>query len=791
MPEVLVQNKQDAKASDAQPIGSYSRASYAPAERQQQLQHSASGTSPAQRGFSEKDVDWLHKQGIAAAAEKTAEEHPIGGHEKPAPASLSSSKIAAAEAEQGKIPWFREIGITSDPIEMKRIWSPSFERHYEARSWGETYKGRLAMRSVSRIITGSAVFAGMGIVAENALKGYDSSKEHTPTNPLQYAARALDNTIGKAIQGGVTAITKDPVKGLKAVRFRDTNDRLRYRETMGGTVFGRSLGHEVVDVTFNFASMSFADYMTRYLIGVFDPHAHTKWLNEKGHLDLPAGLKELGGALFKGVTYAAGEDMFVALPYAYYSELQSRIIDKASPGFKKDFDLGKIGTSIKVNDKGEAVGNYNLEGIIDITGRFTAYNIGTKFFRNLYASTEGKILDWRHGITPPPKTEEQKGNVVGRSVNYILTNASKTIFTMLPSAFLFATLRVPSSKKRRVAINHKTGEVIKDDSHLSGFSLSGQDVFATEKSHSVYIGDNKQPWYNHILNPIGAGFHKLGDKYQVGLEKVLGKEHQDESTLGDFSHRWAINGIPYFLYFGLKSDVMSPFLDTHRSDFVLSGFFSSVWDSMKAVGSFNPERIKASFGDTREWMNEVGLAMLKQPSPKYERIIQREMNDEGYKLSNEGYSLYQGQYERRRLHHEEHHTAKEELGAAAIARPTFARLDANASAAPAAQTAANGAGSENNAAAPGYADIAGKTSIAGSLHPIASPENTVAQKQGDTQKNGSDTPAAKQDHVSRVAKSGPFSPADVIQERQRKEPVTATSLLDRAMIMPPSSNAIN
>ena len=164
--------------------------------------------------------------------------------------------------------------------------------------------------------------------------------------------------------------------------FRDTRN-YGYVDKAGKKLFGRSLGSEVVGVTFDFASMSFGDYMTRYVIALMDPNAHKHWMKD-GHVDIPGGLKDLMKNIFRGATYAAGEDIAVAIPYVYGMRAQRHMIDKFSPKFKYDSDRGLNGGSYKSKD-GKIIGDYQLEGALDLMGRFSWYNVGTKMFRDAYA----------------------------------------------------------------------------------------------------------------------------------------------------------------------------------------------------------------------------------------------------------------------------------------------------------------------------------------------------------------------------------------------------------------------
>lgn len=666
--------------------------------------------------------------------------HSLGSYRNPS-YGMTANLSLPAEQTKSEVPWFREIGITSDPIEMKRIWSPHFEHHYETRKWGETYRGRLAMRAVSRFFIGTAFYTTAQLIGDKAFAGnaYIGEKP-TDANPLHWAAFGIDKTVGEGIKLITKLVTNSEEKARSAVTFRDTRP-YGYKNAAGQSIKGRSLGHDAVVVTFDFAAMSFGDYMTRYIIGLFDPHATTKWIKvEPGghqHFDLPGGLKELAHTIFKGVTYAAGEDMFVALPYCYYMKFQRNVIDHFSPGFKYDSDWVKLGGSLRVDKNGKPVGNYELESIIDLTGRFSIYNVMTKMFRDLYAQVENKIDAWRHGVKTERKSKERLtiAETIAKSVKYVAVTTTKVMFLMIPSAFLFGLLRSPTGKPRGLIINpdekdpdkavlgelHKTGYV---KQHSKYSALSEADAFTNKIFENAGV---KPPIHNFITNLIGRAIYGLSELYSAGMNVVSEKTDFSPKAVktGEFARIWVDAAVPYTPYFMLKSDIAAPFLDTNRSNFVLGGFYTSLWRTAKSLASFDGKAIKLSWNDTRDWTREVALAMLKQPSPKYERKIQREMNDEGYKLSNEGYALYQDAYEKRELRHELRRAAKEELGAAGIPRPTYAQL------------------------------LEAKLGEAGRA------------RAGQAQ-----------------AQAAPFNPASIIHERLQKEPVSLTSLSERAAPTP-------
>ncbi len=390
----------------------------------------------------------------------------IDAIDKP-PASKVNGSLDFADKDKR---WLRELGVTTTtPLDFRNAWgSVHYTDHQKHLKWSESYTGRLAIRSVSRGIIGCAFYSLANIYGSKQLGNYDLQKD--PENVLQHITRFIDNTAGKGIQKVVKAVTGDEVRAQKFTLFRDTRNYGNVIKLADGTtqaVMGRSLGHEAMAVTFDFATMSFFDYMMRYFIGLLDPNARDKWMKD-GHIVFPEALKDLLKNVFRGVTYAAGEDMAVAIPYVFLMRKQRNFFDKLSPGFKYDADKGLNGGSYKIDGNGHIIGNYNAEGMLDLMSRFSWYNVGTKMFRDAYTTGERKLLQWQNGDhkIALPALDPSKSWVdilragvhkIGDGVLYALSTTIKTMMYMIPASFTFAAIRTSQSKTRGLAINAEKG----------------------------------------------------------------------------------------------------------------------------------------------------------------------------------------------------------------------------------------------------------------------------------------------------------------------------------------------
>lgn len=652
--------------------------------------------------FNESDNKWLSEIGIRPEGEKAA---------MPKPGNVYTPADNVT---------FLKLGIeTTDTINKKKIDSPEFALHERTLPWGQTYRGRLAMRSVSRFVVGSLAYAFANIYVQqlfhgrkdmhgNLLPGEKGWDGHQPQmdwsqkglkgkdlNPLKWTAWAVDKTLGVGIKSAVRqvtyAVTRDAARSEKAgqasVMFRRSQPWKYINPALGPEERGGfGLGPEMVKVTFDFASMSFFDYMTRYFISVFDPHSKTKWA-ANGHLNMKEGLKELGTNLRVALLYASGSDMFAALPYSYYCKFSRHMLNRLSPGFELDNNYGSFGGSarVKKNSSGqyEIVGNYNLEGILDFTGRFTFYNIITKFYRDLYANSSARWYNLRHGIKPEKSPDSPRG-IWPRTKAFIKYSAVTTLkvsFFMIPAAFVFGVLRTPQGKHKGLLISPE----VNPETGRKGMAIAEEDVLASDKEYvrstetskgdyseeysfgnKMYINGNTPPLHNKLTNFLGKRSFRMAGAYEKAYTKVT--DFADEKLKIQIRtdptqkavQKWAEAAFAYTPYVMLYADVMSKWYDTSRSDFVLNGLVGSMADTAKAIGTFNGARVRASASNMRDWWRETCHAILKLPSPKYEPVIQELMKGD-YQKSNLAYELYQGMYERRFEKREDKNIIAEDL----------------------------------------------------------------------------------------------------------------------------------
>lgn len=298
-------------------------------------------------------------------------------------------------------------------------------------AWSDTSRGRAVIRLFSRGVVGAAFFVAGGHIAKKQLEGYESWDKIGPMthkNFLRHIAKGWDLSVGRAIEKITYTVTPGSAAERAAAAWEVTNFRtktfsgaanaLKTTKDRWGferTLNGRSLGSEIVTVTFDFFMASIGDAMTRNIIQAFDPNVKQPWLldtqghattRDKGKFDAGRWAQSLGRSSWRILTKNAGEDWAAALPYVYQMKFQRQVLAKAFPGFKLGSDHGMNGGVARIATadhpsrgvfKGMVTGDYQLPGLLDLQVRFTGYNWYTLMYREMYDSIGRSLDKWKHG----------------------------------------------------------------------------------------------------------------------------------------------------------------------------------------------------------------------------------------------------------------------------------------------------------------------------------------------------------------------------------------------------------
>jgi len=426
------------------------------------------------------------------------------------------------------------------------------------KRWDSTAKGRAIERVLSRGLFGAAAFAWGGWYASRShgMSNYTPDikwSEIDSKKPLQYIAKSIDTFAGKPIKAVASLFTDDPER---FIFFRPTNNQTMQKH-------GRSLGHEAVGLTFDFFCASVVDAGFRGLRDAFDPHIKHMWRDENGNINPLETLKQTGKSLFRYVSYNGGEDWAVAVPYAYFVRAQRKLIRQFSPRWNYDSDRGLNGGCFKIDNEGKVIGNFNIEGMLDLQSRFTVYNIGTLMFREAYNHIGNAISGHAaplYGAADGNKENHTIGSEIGDLAKWTARSVIKGVITMTPAVPFFSLFRTPQSKYKGLFINQdvEDGGVLgyskpdgngglKDDM-LHVHELNRSDKYYRENAPDVTLRRFKDdkweivsaPLKNHPLSNPNKPFDPYGQSFGIidkGLNAVGKAQNFVRSKVNDIPEK--------------------------------------------------------------------------------------------------------------------------------------------------------------------------------------------------------------------------------------------------------------
>lgn len=434
------------------------------------------------------------------------------------PAATASSEVAMENVVPNISLLYQPSSLTSvnskseDALKFNRKYSPHAGQSIEnigdipndswikKHHWTDTPTGRAAIEFIARITLGGMFFALMGrSKTSEAMNTYDPSTHLANPNKtiLERIAFGIDQTISRVMKSGFkTYYGGNEAKAEAAVRFRDTRN-----SATGQT--GRSLGAEMTVVTADFAAMSAGTAIAREtLLGILNPNERNAWLKD-GKFNLSHIGRRLLSKAWEIVSYNAGEDAAVALPYVFFLRGCRNFIDKRiSPGFRFGSDHVDNGGSIVVDGAGFARGEHQVAGILDLQARFTVYNVFTQMYRDSYNSIAERLKGWRdnHFVLETPDWIKNPASIPERFVNrmvgtarYMAISTIRSLLQMTPAVPFFSIVRAPASKPQGLAVHPEYGMLMGPD----GVPLR-RDQRPNSPSHAYYAADSgaKITWSN-------------------------------------------------------------------------------------------------------------------------------------------------------------------------------------------------------------------------------------------------------------------------------------------------------
>jgi hypothetical protein len=539
----------------------------------------------------------------------------------------------------------------------------AWEQH-EGKPWNSSPQGRFAIRVVTRGVLGAAFFTVGGALTTKWLQNYNSEASLLKQdNPLAFISKLVDAGVGKPIEAVVNAIGKD---GKRMVTFRPAG--------LGHTshrVSGRSLGHEVSAVSFDFFCASIGDAWGRDIAGWIDPNVKKDWMKD-GKIEWPAAIKQAMKSTWRYVTYNGGEDWAVAIPYVYFMKGHRRLVDHISPGFKYDFDRNLNGGSARFSG-GEHVGNFNRGGIMDLQHRFVVYNMGTVAYRELYTFIGEKLQGKQTSLYGAQDKEPPNsiGEKLANTAKWMVRSVVKAGIYMTPAVPFFWFLRTPQTKFRGLVIDDEHGTLVRKKMDGDKYVMvGGQQLAETELEHALERGmqhayepvtvnmnvkGKELEWMKHnpVTNqvsfspakehPLKAGaFHHnaaVGGTVQAGLrgltsvsdavrepfERLGGKLDEvvvNQRKLGDIAQRNMGSSLRNMANTYVNSAMSyTPYMYAKAE-------FANLWDDGKMDMSIERAidgATRLNFGEFREGLRDIGYSIMHKPlrDPKREAEAQR------------------------------------------------------------------------------------------------------------------------------------------------------------------------
>jgi hypothetical protein len=293
------------------------------------------------------------------------------------------------------------------------------------------------------------------------------------------------------------------------------------------------------------------------------------------------------------------------------------------------------GGSFKI-DGGNVVGNYNLEGMLDLQGRFTAYNIGTLMYREWYNKMDNLFHGKHTNLYGAPDAKDENLGVLGNLEHFAKWTARsvvKGVITMTPVVPFFSVFRTPQSKYKGLFIDQdiEKGGILgfsdQNGNHemLHANEPSCSNRFFAENKPDVTIrrfnAGNWQviqpPLKNH---PLNTGFNAYSNG---GLLNAVGKAQNAVRSRFNGMFGSAVSKRGMDNYFN-AAFAYTPYMYAKRESAIL-------WDNAKmdmaaermidGATSLNYKEFKAGAGEVWQAILHKPFADKKREEESHERIL--------------------------------------------------------------------------------------------------------------------------------------------------------------------------
>jgi hypothetical protein len=400
----------------------------------------------------------------------------------------------------------------------------------------KTLLGRTEINLVARGIVAAAFFtAGSYMLKEWQMGG----EQKWFTQPLEWTANGIDAVISNPATKVISTFVGDE-KAAHIMTFNKyvakshmiTEEALKKTpDILNSKVFGMSLGQAVVDVTWAFAAGSAGAAIGRNMVLLADPNYKTSWWHN-GQIDFGDMVKSTAKEAFRIITYNAGEDFAVAIPYLIHRRMLNGAACATGIGNIWELQNG-VGNTHMVGEDGNLGRSHEMMGLLDFQHRFPLYNFGTLMYRDSYNHIGHSFSEWKNNgfaidFKLPENPVHEALHNVAETAKYITKSFIKSQIYMQPAMLFFSGANVAIGKNDAALMSDVTNEFI---TTKQTYSFNAEDM--SQWNAPFRQKDGTVPAYNQIAvrlkNVEEGGTYYAGDN-KVVLDELVGKDIYEHNS---------------------------------------------------------------------------------------------------------------------------------------------------------------------------------------------------------------------------------------------------------------------
>ena len=401
----------------------------------------------------------------------------------------------------------------------------------------KTLLGRTEINLVARGIVAAAAFtAGAYMLKEWQMGG----EQKWFTQPLEWTANAIDTVISNPATKVIGSIIGDEEKAKHIMTFNKyvakshmiTDAALEKNpNVLNNQVFGMSPGYEVVNVTWAFALGSAGAAIGRNMVLLADPNYKTSWWHN-GKIDVGDMVKSTAQEAFRIITYNAGEDFAVAIPYIIHRRIANGAANATGIGNIWELQNG-VGNTHMVDKDGNLGRSHEVMGLIDLQHRFPLYNWYTLMYRDSYNHIGHSFAEWKKNgfaidFKLPENPVQEALHNVAETAKYITKSLIKSQIYMQPAMLFFSGANIAIGKNDAALMSETNNQFI---TSKPTYSFDAENM--SQWNSSFVKEDGTVPAYNQIAvrlkNVENGGTYYARDK-KVNLDELVGKDIYEHNS---------------------------------------------------------------------------------------------------------------------------------------------------------------------------------------------------------------------------------------------------------------------